>query len=55
MDILLSIVELEQPRYKELVTILSQSDLSKDVKWEIIEILDAAVQQTVQAKSMGWL
>ena len=55
MDILLAIVQLEKSRYKELVGILNESDLSKEVKWEIIDILDTAAQQTEQAKSMGWL
>ena len=55
MDILLSIVQLDESRYEELLPLLKESNLEKDVKWEIISILETAVEQTKQAKNMGWL
>ena len=55
MDILLSIVQLDESRYKELLPLLNDSNLEKEVKWEIISILETAVEQTKQAKNMGWL
>jgi len=55
MDILLAIVQLEETRYHELLPILKDSNLDDKVKWEIIDILETAVEQTKQAKNMGWL
>lgn len=55
MDILLSIVQLDESRYKELLPLLNDSNLEKEVKWELISILETAVEQTKQAKNMGWL
>lgn len=55
MDILLSIVQLEEDSYAAIVTALKNSNLPKKMQWDIIDILDTAVEQTKQAKNMGWL
>jgi hypothetical protein len=55
MDILLSIVQLEEDQRKEIVEALKNSNLEKEIRWKIIDILDIAVEQTKQAKNMGWL
>jgi hypothetical protein len=55
MDILLSIVQLEENSYEEIVVALKNSNLPKKVQWDIVDILDTAVEQTKQAKNMGWL
>lgn len=55
MDILLSIVRLEKERYEEITEAIKDSNLSTEIRWKIYDILDIALEQTKQAKNMGWL
>lgn len=55
MDIMLPIVTLEQKSYKQYVMALKESNLSKIIQGELIDLLQTALEQTQQAKNMGWI
>jgi len=52
---MLSIVNLEQESYQQYLTAIKESDLSKIIQGELIDLLNTALEQTKQAKNMGWL
>lgn len=55
MDILLSIVQLSKKEFTDYVAKIKASNLDKMTQGELINLLETALQQTQQAKNMGWL
>ncbi len=55
MDILLTLCVLSQKKCDDYTQQLLASNLPKFTQHEIIDLLRTAVEQTQQAKTMGWL
>ena len=55
MDILLTLIPLTQKEFDDYAKQIRASNLSKITQCDLIEILRMAVEQTQQAKNMGWL
>lgn len=55
MDFFLAIVKLSEKDHRLYIDEIKKSNLPKEVQFEIIDLLDTALQQTKQAKSQGWI
>jgi hypothetical protein len=55
MDILLSLLNLSEEKYEYYLQEIKKSNLPKEVQWDLNGFLQTALEQTKQAKEMGWL
>lgn len=55
MDIMLSLINLTDDEYKNHLNEIKKSNLPKKTQWDLIDLLQTILEQTRQAKNMGWL
>lgn len=55
MDIFISLVLLTPQQLKRYKQQFASSNLPKPFQYELFDLLETALEQTQQAKSMGWI
>lgn len=51
----LTLLNFSDEQLQQYISELKKSDLPKEVRWEIIDLLETAQIQINQARKMGWL
>ena len=55
MDMMVSLVILSDEKFDDYIKEIKKSNLPKEIQWDLRDLLQTAVEQTKQAKNMGWL
>lgn len=55
MDILFSVVNSDEKELKYFIQQIKNSNIEISIQHNIIYVLDTVIEQTVQAKKMGWI
>lgn len=55
MDIMLEFVNRSDTALAEYIDHIKQSNMPKNVQWDIIDVLETVMRQCQQAKDIGWL
>ena len=55
MDMMLELFNITDKKLDEHIDAINKSDLVKETKWDLIDLLRIVRLQTNQARAMGWL
>jgi hypothetical protein len=55
MDILFSVVNSDEEELTYFIQQISNSNIEKSIQDNIIYVLQTVIEQTAQAKQMGWI
>ena len=55
MDFTISIVKVSEEDYQRYATAIRNSDLDREIKFELMDLLQTARTQTEEVTSMGWI
>lgn len=54
-DVLIPFHNITDEQIQHYIGAIKASDLPKPLQWEIIDVLETAIQQTHVARRVGWL